>query len=134
MFVYFSSCDQAGVIKSAGSSTTTPQILNVRIIGLFSDDITHDVINLFPGPKGNATVVCSLKATMEPVTFFTIVEYFSDYPERVKKAVNSYDSNRVVSVRIDPSGVIKGVVQASMKKRSYDVMVSKQTYKVSYSH
>ena len=48
-----------------------------------SDDITHGVINLVPALKGNATVVCS--------ACNIFVDYFSDYPQRVKKAVNSYE-------------------------------------------
>ena len=59
----------------------------------------------------------------EPVNLFTITSFFSETPERVKKGLNSFHSNRVVSVVL-PRGVIKGSVQASQKKKVYEVEVS----------
>ncbi|CAL8293050.1 unnamed protein product [Arctogadus glacialis] len=57
----------------------------------------------------------------EPVNLFTITSFFSETPERVKKGLNSFHSNRVVNVAVLPRGVIKGSVQASQKKKVYEV-------------
>ncbi|CAL8277903.1 unnamed protein product [Arctogadus glacialis] len=59
----------------------------------------------------------------EPVNLFTITSLFSETPERVKKGLNSFHSNRVVSVAVLPRGVIKVSVQASQKKKVYEVEV-----------
>ncbi|CAL8269567.1 unnamed protein product [Arctogadus glacialis] len=59
----------------------------------------------------------------EPVNLFTITSFFSETPERVKKGLNSFHSNRVVSVAVLPRGVIKVSVQASQKKKVYEVEV-----------
>ena len=63
-------------------------------------------------------------AAQEPVTFYTVTAYFTDIPKSVQKGLNSYNSNRVVSVLMS-GGSLTGKVQASMKKKSYDVEVSK---------
>ena len=60
----------------------------------------------------------------EPVNLFTITAFFSEIPERVKKGLNLFHSNRVVSVAVLPGGVIKGSVQASQKNKVYEVEVS----------
>ncbi len=60
----------------------------------------------------------------EPVNLFTITSFFSEAPARVKKGLNSFNSNRVASVAVLPDGVIKGSVQASQKKSMYEVEVS----------
>ena len=60
----------------------------------------------------------------EPVNLFTITAFFSEIPERVKKGLNLFHSNRVASVAVLPGGVIKGSVQASQKNKVYEVEVS----------
>ena len=67
-----------------------------------------------PGPNDN---------NMEPVTVFTICEFFAKYPERLKKATKAYEANRVQAVQVNKEGYFKGKVQASMKKRQYNVQV-----------
>ena len=42
----------------------------------------------------------------------------------MKKGLNAFNSSRVLSVNLLPGGIIKGRVQASMKKKIYDVEVS----------
>ena len=51
----------------------------------------------------------------EPVTFYTVTAYFSDFPKSVQKGLNSYNSNRVLSVSSMAGGCLRGKVQASMK-------------------
>uniref|UniRef100_UPI00358E4B05 uncharacterized protein isoform X2 n=1 Tax=Myxine glutinosa TaxID=7769 RepID=UPI00358E4B05 len=63
---------------------------------------------------------------MEPVTLFTLTNFFSSDPERVKKGLNSYNSNRVSAVNVQTGGAIQGTVQASMKKKFYRVEVENQ--------
>lgn len=60
----------------------------------------------------------------ELVNLFTIPSFFADSSFRVKKGLNSFNSNRVVSVCVLPGGMIKGTVQVSMKKTEYKVEVS----------
>ena len=55
---------------------------------------------------------------MKPVTVFTLCDFFSDYPERIKKGQNSF-----VSVTVHTGGVFIGTVQALMKKHVYTVEV-----------
>lgn len=43
---------------------------------------------------------------------------------RVKKGLNAFNSNRVINVSVLPGGIIKGKIQASMKKKIYQVEVS----------
>ena len=77
----------------------------------------YDVINLLPGPKA-ISLSSAYNTTVEAIAFFMIVNYFSDYHEQ--KAVSFYEYNRTY-VTIDPSGVLKDVVQASMKKKSCEL-------------
>lgn len=62
----------------------------------------------------------------EPVTFFTVPSYFADFPNSVKRGLNSYNSNRVVNVSVLPGGSLRGKVQASMKSKIYEVEVSQE--------
>lgn len=67
---------------------------------------------------------------LEPVTFYTVTAYFSDFPKAVQKGLNSYNSNRVMTVKMS-GGSLSGKVQASMKQKSYDVEVRKGAGNVS---
>ncbi|XP_062860150.1 uncharacterized protein LOC134322724 isoform X1 [Trichomycterus rosablanca] len=69
----------------------------------------------------------------EPVNLFTITSFFSEAPLRVKKGLNSFNSNRVISVSVLPGGIFKGRVQASMKKMIYEVEVHVEGQSVRYS-
>lgn len=60
------------------------------------------------------------------VNLFMITSFFSEAPLRVKKGVHFFQSNGVVSVAVLPGVSIKGRVQASMKKRTYEVEVSEK--------
>lgn len=64
-----------------------------------------------------------MATAQEPVTLFTVTSYFTDFPKSVKKGLNSYNSNRVINVSLMPGGTLTGKVQASMKKKSYEVEV-----------
>ena len=55
---------------------------------------------------------------------FTVANFFSKDPGRVKKGLNSYNSNRIMSVTVLSDGVFRGIVQASQKKKNYNVEVS----------
>lgn len=74
---------------------------------------------VFPGPNAPEETT-----TEEQVTLFTITSFFSEVPIKVKKGFNSYNSSKVVCVTVLPGGIIKGSVQASMKKKIYNVEVS----------
>ena len=58
------------------------------------------------------------------MNLFTITSFFAKEPLRVRKGLNAFNSDRVMSVSVLPGGVIKGKVQASMRKKSYQVEVS----------
>ena len=60
----------------------------------------------------------------DPVTIFTLSIFFAEMQFRLKKGLNSYESNKVMSVNMHPGGIIRGKVHASQKKRVYDVEVS----------
>lgn len=66
-----------------------------------------------------------MATALEPVTFYTVTAYFTDFPKSVQKGLNSYNSNRVITVSLMSGGSLTGKVQASMKKKSYDVEVRK---------
>ncbi|XP_030293203.1 uncharacterized protein LOC115593731 [Sparus aurata] len=69
----------------------------------------------------------------ELVNLFTVTSFFSEAPLRVKKGLNSFNANRVMSVAVLPGGIIKGSVQASMKKKVYKVEVHVEGQSVRYS-
>lgn len=88
------------------------------IIRLFSQT-SRMTLQVFPGLSAPQETTMA-----EPVTLFTITSFFSEVPIRVKKGLNSFNSSKVVSVTVLPGGIIKGSVQASMKKKIYNVEVS----------
>ena len=63
----------------------------------------------------------------EPVNLFTVTSFFSEEPLRVKKGLNAFNSGRVISVSLLPGGILKGKIQASMKKNIYEAEVSEQS-------
>ncbi|KAL0973601.1 hypothetical protein UPYG_G00206910 [Umbra pygmaea] len=69
----------------------------------------------------------------EPVNLFTITSFFSESPYRDKKGLNAFNSNRVISVAVYSGGIIRGRVQASMKKRIYKVEVHVEGQSVTHS-
>ncbi|XP_063046180.1 uncharacterized protein LOC134440153 isoform X1 [Engraulis encrasicolus] len=74
-----------------------------------------------------------MSTAKEPVTFFTVTSYFASHPKSVKKGLNSYNSNRVISVNVMSGGSLKGKVQASMKKKEYEVEVHVEDQEVTDS-
>lgn len=60
----------------------------------------------------------------EPVNLYTITSFFGEAPLRVKKGLNAFNSGHVLSVVVQPGGIFRGKVQASMKKKTYEVEVS----------
>ena len=59
----------------------------------------------------------------EPVNLFTITSFFKDDPNMVKKGLNSFDSGRILSVKVADDGMVAARVKASMKNKVYDVQV-----------
>ena len=45
----------------------------------------------------------------------------------MKKGLNAFNSGRVISVSVLPGGILKGKIQASMKKKIYEAEVSEQS-------
>ena len=45
----------------------------------------------------------------------------------MKKGLNAFNSGRVISVSLLPGGILKGKIQASMKKNIYEAEVSEQS-------
>jgi len=61
---------------------------------------------------------------MAVVSISALTSFFADEPSRIQRGENHYKSNHVESCSYS-DGVIHGSVQASMRKKSYKVTVSK---------
>lgn len=61
---------------------------------------------------------------MAAIALHAIAAFFSSDPNKLKRGENALDSGHVMSAGIDfETGVISGVVQASMRDKSYKIMV-----------
>ena len=77
------------------------------------------------GPSGRGRCVnIPLTMAKDPVTIFTISQFFMSDPGSVQKGLKSYDAGRVIHASIDETGVITGKVKASFKKdRTYQLTI-----------
>lgn len=91
---------------------------------LVKSDVTRDVTSISGSKRSDRSEKQTTMA--EPVNLFTITSFFSEAPLRVIKGLNSFNSDRVMSEAVLPGGIIKGSVQASMKKKVYEVGVSQK--------
>ena len=60
---------------------------------------------------------------MAAITISALASFFSDEPKSIQRGENHYKSNHIESCEYS-DGIIRGSVQASMKKKSYNVTVS----------
>ena len=68
---------------------------------------------------------------MAAISISALTSFFCDEPSRIQRGENHYKSGHVESCKYS-DGIIRGSVQASMKKKSYKVTVSKRRVNASY--